>query len=211
MTEELNERWKDDPRNSDPDRLLIEGLGMQAHYWTDWLDPNDVRDTIIRFAQTGARVAITELDIPIGRWNAFGTDDEESLEHQAQLYGELFRIFVEFEEHIESVTLWGRADHQSWRAQGFPLIFNARLEPKPAFWAIAEVGEGLEPRPQTPDEPGTGTAEPSPTPDVTPPPGHIDPDDDSSSNDIPPWWAIALMAVGVAAIVIAICWLLKKK
>ncbi|MCL2662498.1 MAG: endo-1,4-beta-xylanase [Oscillospiraceae bacterium] len=213
MTEELNRRWRDDQRNNDPNRLLIEGLGMQAHYWTDWLDPNDVRDTIIRFAQTGARVAITELDLPIGRWNAFGEDSEENLEHQAKLYGELFRIFVELSDYIDSVTLWGRADHQSWRAQGFPLIFNRRLEPKPAFWAIAEVGEGLEPRPQTPNMPdddnGFDNVEPEPMPEVPPLPDA--PNADASNNNIPPWWAITLMAVGVAAIVVAICILLKKK
>ena len=215
MAEELNERWRDDPRNDNPDRLLIEGLGMQAHYWTDWLDPNDVRDTIIRFAQTGARVAITELDIPLGRWNAFGEPDEENLAHQAMLYRELFEIFVELYEYIESVTLWGRADHQSWRAQGFPLIFNGRLEPKPAFWAIAEVGEiAYATRPEPPSEPdegnGLGEVEPAPMPEVPPLPDAPNVNDASNSN-IPPWWAIALMVAGVAAIAIALFILIKKK
>jgi endo-1,4-beta-xylanase len=229
MTEELNARWKDDPRNTEPNRLLIEGLGMQAHYWTDWLDPNDVRDTILRFSQTGARVAITELDLPIGRWNAFGERSDENLERQAELFKELFEIFVNLSHAIESVTLWGRADHQSWRSQGFPLVFDGSLQPKPAFWAIVEVvdpelaqigrlrqaGEDIawpeRPDPQEPSEPGTGTEEPSPTPDVTPPPGHIDPDNNTSNNNAPPWWAITLMTVGVAAIAAAIYILLKKK
>lgn len=32
MAEELNEKWKTDERNTDPERLLVEGIGMQAHY-----------------------------------------------------------------------------------------------------------------------------------------------------------------------------------
>jgi hypothetical protein len=34
---------------------------------------------------------------------------------------------------------------------------------------------------------------------------------DASSGDIPPWWAIALMVVGVGAIVVALYILLKKR
>ncbi|MDR2572140.1 MAG: endo-1,4-beta-xylanase [Oscillospiraceae bacterium] len=231
MTEELNERWKDDPRNDNPNRLLIEGLGMQAHYWTNWLDPNDVRDTIIRFSQTGARVAITELDIPLGQWNSFGERDENNLENQALLYGELFEIFVQLSEYIDSVTLWGRADHQSWRAQGFPLLFDGKLEPKPAFWAIVEVidpeqarigrlkqaGETVDEEPQEPnnpeDEPKEDNIEDAaPTP--LPPDNAPQPDDTpniTSSNNIPPWWAITLMGAGTATIIIALYILLKKK
>ena len=217
MTEELNERWRDDPRNNDSGRLLIEGLGMQAHYWTNWLDPNDVRDTIIRFAQTGARVAITELDLPLGQWNSFGERNDTNLERQATLYRELFSIFVELSEHIDSVTLWGRADHQSWRAQGFPLLFDGNLDPKPAFWAIVEVGEAAYAKqPQQPDEPGdgdgSGDIEPTPTPEVTPQPGVPEtPQVGGINNDLPPWWAIALIVVSVAIIIIALCSLRKKK
>ena len=216
MTEELNERWRGDPRNDNPGRLLIEGLGMQAHYWTSWLDPNDVRDTIIRFAQTGARVAITELDLPIGQWNSFGERTDSNLEHQAMLYGELFRIFVELSEHIDSVTIWGRADHQSWRAQGFPLLFDGRLEPKPAFWAIVEVAESFqlnkpdvepEPMPEVPPLPDAPPPD-APPPDAPPPDA---PHTDTSNSNVPPWWAIILMIFAVAIIVIALYILFRKK
>jgi len=239
MTEELNERWLTDPRNDDPERLLIEGLGMQAHYWTEWLDPNDVRDTIVRFAETGARVAITELDIPIGRWNAFGDRTEESLEHQAELFGALFNIFMAHSDYIDSVTLWGRADHQSWRAQGFPLLFDGRLEPKPAFWSIVEVinpelaelgRQGLfseadmsvdSPDLDEPDVPDEldedidfDNIEPMPMPEVTPlayePPLTDEPATNNNSGETPPWWAIALIVISVTIIGVAL-YSLKKK
>ena len=216
MTEELNERWRDDPRNDDPGRLLIEALGMQAHYWTSWLKPNDVRDTIIRFAQTGARVAITELDLPLGQWNSFGDRNDYSLERQAMLYGELFEIFMELSEHIDSVTFWGRADHQSWRAQGFPLLFDGRLEPKPAFWAVVEAAESFQPN--VPDVVPEPMPEVPPLPDAPHPdaplpevPHDDKPHGDITNNNIPPWWAIALMVVAAATIGVALYILLKKK
>jgi len=213
MTEEFNKRWEDDPRNDNPDRLLIECLGMQAHYWTDSIDTNDVRDTILRFAQTGARVAITELDLPLGRWNAFGDPDDDNLEHQAKLYRELFEIFVELFEHIESVTIWGRADPQSWRAQGFPLLFNGRLETKPAFWAVVEVGiMASENRPFLSTEPADNI-EPAPMPEVPPLPDAPQPEQPTtgSNSNIPPWWAIVLMIGGVVVIGIALYFIIKKK
>ena len=212
MTEELNERWRDDPRNDDPERLLIEGLGMQAHYWTDWLDPNDVRDTIVRFAQTGARVAITELDIPIGHWNSFGARDYDNLAHQAELFAALFRIFVEYSDYIDSVTLWGRADHQSWRAQGFPLLFDGRLEPKPSFWAVVGVAESItveppEPEPQ-PEEPPAETPAPTPVPTPTPTPPELTPEPETTGF---PWVAIVIIAAAALAIGIVAGVLRKRK
>ncbi|MCL2222880.1 MAG: endo-1,4-beta-xylanase [Oscillospiraceae bacterium] len=216
MTEELNERWRDDPRNDDPDRLLIEGLGMQAHYWTDWLDPNDVRDTIVRFAQTGARVAITELDIPIGHWNSFGARDYDNLAHQAELFGALFDIFVEYSNYIDSVTLWGRADHQSWRAQGFPLLFDGRLNPKPAFWSVVEVVDPeaaaasrpqVEPPEPEPEEPPVET--PAPTPDPTPTPPPPQPEPEPETNNFP-WWIFVPIIV-IFTIVFAVAGKKKNK
>jgi len=210
MTEELNARWKDDPRNDNQERLLIEGLGMQAHYWTDWLDPNDVRDTIVRFAQTGARVSITELDLPIGRWNGYGERTDENFELQAGLYKELFEIFVELSDYIENVTLWGRADPQSWRAQGFPLLFDGNFQAKPAFWAVVEVGKDLPEKdwPEPQSNVSGDDIEPMPMPEVTPLPDAPSPD---GASDAPPWWGIAIIAACGAAVVGALVVILRKR
>src|SRR5690554_6193734 len=53
MAEELNKKWQTDKRNKQPDRLLIEALGMQAHYWTANLDIKAVDTTIARFVKAG--------------------------------------------------------------------------------------------------------------------------------------------------------------
>jgi endo-1,4-beta-xylanase len=139
MTEELNARWANDPLNTEPGRLLVEGLGMQAHYWTADLSPASVELTIMRFAETGAEVSITELDIPMGRYGALEEATEENLARQTQLYKEIFEVFIRQAEHIERVTFWGKADNQSWRHEGnrgHPLLFDSNFNPKAAFHAV---------------------------------------------------------------------------
>jgi len=138
MAEELNEKWKTDPRNDEPDRLLIEGLGMQAHYWTNNLDANDVRETIQRWSSTGAEISITELDIPAGDWNSYTplTLGEEM--KQALLYAQLFRVFKQFSDEIARVTFWGIDDATSWRSEGGPLLFDAGGNAKLAFFAVMD-------------------------------------------------------------------------
>ncbi|MDR2589495.1 MAG: endo-1,4-beta-xylanase [Oscillospiraceae bacterium] len=157
MVEYFNAKWKDDPQNTEPDRLLIEGIGMQAHYWVGQLSPSQVRASIERFVETGARIRITELDIPFGTWsnqrdpNAPPATVEE-LQKQADLYRDLFEIFVEFADHIDAVTIWGLADPMSWRGNGLPLLFDEWFAPKPAFFSVLEVAQGsVSPEDPTPD------------------------------------------------------------
>lgn len=217
MTEEFNERWRNDERNTEPDRLLIEVLGMQAHYWEGWLDVDDVRATIERFIQTGARVAITELDIPIGTWNNFGERTDEALERQAQLYGDLFRIFVEFADYIDSVTIWGRADHQSWRAQGFPLIFDGHLQAKPAYWSIVEV---LYPEIAEAGRAGLPVELPNRQPPVDEPADDTEdeieadtgePQIETQQDDDFEWWLALIIGVPLAVAVVVLGLVLRKR
>jgi len=51
MVEELNNRWIMDSRNTDPGRPLIDVIGMQAHFWTGWIDPADVQASIDAFVE----------------------------------------------------------------------------------------------------------------------------------------------------------------
>jgi endo-1,4-beta-xylanase len=185
MTEELNAQWKEDPLYDG--RLLIEGLGMQAHYWT-----NDhatlaihVESTILRFAQTGAIVSITELDIPIGRWNAYGEANEENLELQARLFGELFDVFIRHSDKIERVSFWGKADPQSWRSQGSPLLFDGSFRAKPSFHSVLAAA----PEPSLPYEPENNDDE---TPDV-----NVGVPDETEEAELSMWVLFALIGGGV--------------
>ena len=141
MAEDLNERWRHDPRNTDPDRLLVEGLGMQSHYWVDNLNVDEVHQTLRRFIDAGVQVSITELDIPLGTFSNQhdGSDlsDEQALV-QAMLYAELFEVYKRYANYIDRVIVWGKADPQSWRAAGLPLMFDRLFQAKPAFYAVLD-------------------------------------------------------------------------
>ncbi|MCL2662465.1 MAG: endo-1,4-beta-xylanase [Oscillospiraceae bacterium] len=165
MADYFNEKWKDDSRNTEPGRKLIEGIGMQAHYWVSNLDPADVEASIKRFIESGLRIRITELDIPMGSWvnqREVGlpvTDDE--LNQQAALYRDLFQIFIDHSEHIDAVTVWGLADPFSWRARGLPLLFDEFFSAKPSFWAVLEVANNA-PAPAPAPAPDDTAAPPPP-------------------------------------------------
>jgi len=156
MVEQLNEQWAFDTVNN-PEavaygetytgRLLIEGIGMQSHYHLDqWrTNLNNVRPAIERFIATGARLSITELDITIGGQGGNHPNmlpRPLALEHrlrQAEAFERLFGYYIEFADYIDRVTVWGKADHQSWRAWGHPLLFDENFNAKEAFFAIIGV------------------------------------------------------------------------
>ena len=147
MVEQINARWATDPDYDG--RLLIEGIGMQSHYHLDqWQTDLDlVRPAIERFIETGARIAITELDITVG---GQGGDHPATLTaplsaadqaRQAAAFARLFGYYLEFSDYIDRVTIWGLADSQSWRAWGHPLLFDGDFQAKDAFQAVVEVAE----------------------------------------------------------------------
>jgi endo-1,4-beta-xylanase len=143
MTLELNEKWKSDTRNKEPNRLLIEGLGMQSHFFTDSVKVQNIEDTIKAFISTGAKVSVSELDIPYGSYSNYRSRTEplnsEEEAKQADLYREIFKVYIKYSEHIERVTIWGLADPMSWRASGRGLPFDEYYAPKKAFWGIMEA------------------------------------------------------------------------
>ncbi|MCL2078720.1 MAG: endo-1,4-beta-xylanase [Oscillospiraceae bacterium] len=196
MARELNGLWKDDPRNTDPDRPLVEAIGMQAHYWTSDLNPDNISSAIMRFVAAGCKVGIMELDICIGSYGGLssrdGTLTEDEAKRQAELYKGAFDVFVRYSEHITRVTFWGREDSTSWRGKASPLLFDGLYSAKPAFWAIMGImginqdeyiapdsGEETPPpeEEQTPEPETPPPLSPaSPSPDVTDPGDTGEPD-----------------------------------
>jgi len=154
MAEELNEKWKNDPRNPDPDRKLIEGLGMQSHHFTEHPDVSEVEKTIQRFIKAGVRITVSELDVPVGRYNGptSPTLTHEQEVEQAIYYARLFEYYKAYDAHITRVTLWGHADSRSWRGDYSPQLFDRSFAAKEAFYAVLDpsgylMSKGLTPRP----------------------------------------------------------------
>jgi endo-1,4-beta-xylanase len=219
MTEELNERWKSDPRNEEPERLLVEGLGLQAHYWTSDLNPASVELTIRRWIETGAEISITELDIPLGRWRNWGEPNEANFARQAELYEQVFNVFLRYSNYIERVTFWGMIDTQSWRDEGNPLLFDGQLQAKPSFFSVlnavnefnradlvyirSEAPEII-PEPEQPDE--AGEASESAADDAPEPAAAA-----QSDSDFSPIRLGGIIVCVLVAIVIFIAMVKKKK
>ena len=64
---------------------------------------------------------------------------QAQLQEQANRYGQLFRWYLEFSNHIDRVTFWGRDDISSWRSDAAPTLFDRHLNPKPAFFAAMDA------------------------------------------------------------------------
>ncbi|GGH35847.1 endo-1,4-beta-xylanase [Paenibacillus segetis] len=136
MAEALNAKWKADARYDG--RLLVEGIGMQSHFWVGQdpdVDVTEVETTIQRFIQAGLRITVSELDIPFAGNNNYHLDEAKQAK-QAELYGTLFGIYKKYADNIDRVTFWGKADIQSWRGSGMPVLFDNSYAPKAAFWTV---------------------------------------------------------------------------
>ena len=144
MVKEINDKYRAEGNN----RNLIDGIGMQAHYGFTTSIVN-VRATIEKFISIGVIVDISELDVETkSTASQFGTRkdspilDTDALA-QARVYSQLFSLFMEYSEHISRVTMWGMDDENSWKSIGNPCLFNADLEPKLAFYAVADPNRAL--------------------------------------------------------------------
>jgi endo-1,4-beta-xylanase len=134
MVGEINAQWAAHPEYDN--RLLIEGIGLQSHHNDKHFSPQNVRAALARFAETGARLAITELDFTYGSSESPAeilTDEQAAA--QAEHYRTLFNLYREFEQ-VERVTFWAKCDGQSWRKWGAPVLFDAQGAAKKAFYAI---------------------------------------------------------------------------
>jgi endo-1,4-beta-xylanase len=124
----------------------VTGVGIQGHWHLD-TDLADVEKAIENYASLGLRVSITELDVTATGDNsgAFGvrqgdrTIPEENYQKQAEIYKELFEIFMRHSDVIDRVTFWGLSDTRSWRRGQDALLFDGQLNPKPAFKAVIDA------------------------------------------------------------------------
>jgi len=147
MVKEVNGRYK--TAFPSETRLLIEGIGMQEHHNTD-VSASAIKDTLNLFKPLGVRISVSELDVLIVTYQEFAPygqgpnkqnlipEDKriEGLKKQAELYGQYFKVYLEFSDIIERVSFWGVTDDRSWRSAGLPLLFDADGKPKEAYYSV---------------------------------------------------------------------------
>jgi len=152
MVRDVNDRYKQEyPAEN---RLLIEGIGMQEHHNTT-VTAAGIRAALELFKPLGVIVSVSELDVlsqPYGDFENKKEPTEQGKLAAAKRYGEYFKLYLEYSDIIERVTLWGVFDRQSWRRTGLPLLFEGddpdSLTPvncfaKPAYYKIIEALEQI--------------------------------------------------------------------
>lgn len=127
---------------------LIDGIGMQSHLDVGFPTASAYRKALDKFASTGLDVQITELDITTS------DTSETGLQNQAQLYSDIFDVYVDYADSISAVVIWGITDDQSWRASRVPLLFDENFQAKPAFYSVID---DVEPKVTTTTTTGTTT------------------------------------------------------
>ena len=114
----------------------IDGYGFQCHYSTTTPTPTQVRNAMQKIAAKGLLLRVSELDVGISNTS------DVNLTAQANRYVDLFKIFMDYADQMEAVQVWGLTDDRSWRGDEFPLLFDDRCMPKPAFYSVVELING---------------------------------------------------------------------
>ncbi len=136
--------------------IPIHGVGHQTHINIDYPQMSQIESSILRFAALGLRTEITELDIDIytNSGQSYDTLPANLAQRQATRYKQLFDIFRRHSNLIDNVTVWGKDDGNTWlrkfpvNRNNWPLLFDERLQSKPAYWEIVNAAQ-----PQVPPAP----------------------------------------------------------
>lgn len=127
----------------------VGAVGLQAHISIYGPSVDEFRKTIELFASLGVKVQVTELDLSIYSSPGEGqkTVTDELLLQQGRRYAELFQMFREEAKagKLDMVMVWGSADDDTWLDNfpvagrlDAPLLFDRKLQAKPAFWGIVD-------------------------------------------------------------------------
>ena len=111
----------------------IDGYGFQAHYSSASPTPSRIRAAMEEISAKGLRLRISELDVTIS------ANNDVQLLTQAYRYKALFEIFLDYADKIDAVQIWGVTDDLSWKATEYPLLFDAKAKPKPAFDQVVKL------------------------------------------------------------------------
>ncbi|NUO03555.1 MAG: endo-1,4-beta-xylanase [Saprospiraceae bacterium] len=130
----------------------IHGIGLQGHWSIYEPTAEELETSIIRFAELGLQIHITELDVSVypkeherreRRADDVSQFTAETETRQAEHYRMLFEIFRKHKDKVRSVTFWNLSDKASWLdnfpVQGrkdYPLLFDQKNLPKKAYQSV---------------------------------------------------------------------------
>lgn len=111
----------------------IDGYGFQSHYNSGDPTMSAVRKAFERVKAMGLKLRVSELDI------AISANNDAARSAQATRYADLMKLYLEYADILEAVQVWGVSDGTSWIGEKYPLLFDASLAPKPAFFAVVDA------------------------------------------------------------------------
>ena len=121
----------------------IYGVGHQMHVNLDYPRASAITKTVHMFAALGMDNQITELDVSVYRNDQqYSSAPAALLVRQGYRYRDLFKCFRKLRGSISAVTFWGLADDRTWLTHypvdrpNWPLLFDAELQAKPAYWGV---------------------------------------------------------------------------
>lgn len=152
------------------DKVPIHAVGIQCHWRMDNPNFAEVEEALKEYAALGLKIMVTELDLGVLPTKYQGADigfrQQMTPEQQAvmnpyttglpdsvaQAHAERFRqafeLFLRYKKHIGRVTLWGTHDGLSWLDNfpvrgrtDYPLLFDRKLAPKPAFYSVQNAAK----------------------------------------------------------------------
>ncbi len=149
--------------------VRLDGIGIQGHWFLDSPGLEEIESYLSALSTLGVRLMITEMDVsalpvypidsPVVELSSFDPEMQQKLnpypdalpdsveKNLARRYAELFSLFSTHGEKFSRVTLWAVHDGQSWRSYNpirgrtdYPMLFDRRCRPKPAFDAVVALG-----------------------------------------------------------------------
>jgi endo-1,4-beta-xylanase len=126
----------------------VDGVGHQMHNNFEFPPVQGFTDTINMFATLGVLQHVTEFDVNIYSGSAntsIPNYDEIPLDRHVRVgyhYRDYFEAFKKLKDKIQSVTIWGLADDNTWlNSSGrinAPLLFDDQLKKKFAYWGVID-------------------------------------------------------------------------
>ncbi|GHV68227.1 hypothetical protein AGMMS49928_07190 [Spirochaetia bacterium] len=134
-------------------KVPVDAVGLQMHIDIKTPTVQQIRETIELFAGLGVKVIITEMDMSIYTSPSEAKKEATAaiLLEQAQRYKDIFALLQEESRKGnlgDMVVIWGTSDNTSWKNNfpvpgrtDAPLLFDPRLQSKPAFWGLVDPGK----------------------------------------------------------------------
>jgi endo-1,4-beta-xylanase len=128
--------------------IPVDGIGLQCHWNIHSPSMDDFKRAMEQYAKLGIKIQVTEMDISLFEFEdetKLNKPSSELLKKQTALYKEGFKILREYKDIVDTVTLWGLADDNTWldyfpvrNRKNWPLLFDENHEPKEALYAIMD-------------------------------------------------------------------------